>query len=221
MRHIERLAHGFYHAVRGWSDYSRKAELIDSLVTAIEDHRVTAIGYISLRSTEEVSQYDLYPLSLIYWRGALYLIADSPGHGQIRTFKVDRIQSAQVLQLPFATRQSFDPEAHLQHSFGIFQSDAEPQWVRVAFRGDVGRLLEERQFHPSQKVSRLRDGRWIADFQLSTFEEFQSWVLSWGAMAEVLEPASLRDQVAVALRESLAAYESPAEEPVRRRPIRK
>jgi len=216
LRHIEKLAHGFYHAVRGWTDYGHKAELIDSLVTAIEDRQVTAIGYHSLRSTEEVSLYDLYPLSLVYWKGALYLIADSPGHAGIRTFKVDRIRSVEVLKLPFAVPIPFDPEEYLRHSFGIFQSDAPPQTVRILFRSDAGRLLEERQFHPTQKVRRRRDGRWLVEFDLSSFEELQSWVMSWGAAAEVLEPEGFRERVSAALQDAARAYQKTSTVPGRR-----
>jgi predicted DNA-binding transcriptional regulator YafY len=206
LRHLEKLAGGFYHAARGWSDYSRKAELIDDLMRGIEDRRMTSILYRSLSSTEPVSQYDLYPLALIYWRGALYLIADSPTHGEIRTFKVDRIDSAQVLELRFAETVDFDAARFLEHSFGIFQKDGEPIRVRVAFRPQVARLLEERQFHPSQKLTRRRDGRVVAEFRLIAHEELTSWILGWGPLAEVLEPAELREQIAQAHLEAADVY---------------
>jgi predicted DNA-binding transcriptional regulator YafY len=208
LRHLERLAAGFYHAARGWTDYSRKAELIDDLVRAIEDRRVTAIGYRSLRTTEPVSQHDLYPLSLVYWRGALYLVAHSPSHEAIRTYKVDRIESAQVLELPFAEPIPFDAAQFLEHSFGIFQRDGEPIRVRVAFRPQVSRLLEERQFHPSQRLTRRKDGRVVAEFRLSALEELTSWLLSFGPLAEVLEPPDLREQIAEIHREAAEMYKS-------------
>ncbi len=206
LRHLERLAAGFYHAARGWSDYSAKAELIDALVVAIEDQRITRIEYRSLKSTEPVSLYNLQPLSLVYHRGALYLVAHSDAHNSIRTFKVDRIFAADMLALKFAERLDFDPAAYFEHSFGIFHGDNAPAPIRVAFHPDVRRILEERQFHPSQRLSRRKDGRTLAEFHLSALEEFKSWILSFGALAEVLEPPELRNQVAQSLRAAADLY---------------
>jgi predicted DNA-binding transcriptional regulator YafY len=206
LRHLERLAAGFYHAARGWTDYASKAALIDDLVRAIEDRRLAAIEYRSLSSTEPVSQYDLYPLSLVYWRGALYLVAQSPSHKAVRTFKLDRISNAQVLTLPFAEPIDFDAAHFFEHSFGIFQKDGEPIRVRVAFRPQVVRLLEERQFHPSQRLTRRKDGRVVAEFRLTALEDFVSWVLSFGPLAEVLEPVELREDVARSHRDAASIY---------------
>lgn len=206
LRHLERLAAGFYHAVRGWSDYSRKAELIDDLVRAIEDRRMTAIEYQSLRTTEPVTFYDVYPYALIYWREALYLVAHSPNHGAVRTFKVDRISGAQVLQLQFAVPADFEPEQFLEHSFGIFQRDGEPARVRVLFAPQAARLLKERLFHPSQRLTERKDGRVLAEYRLNAFEEFLTWICGWGPLAEVLEPPNLREQVARTLWEAAELY---------------
>lgn len=206
LRHLEKLAAGFYHAANGWSDYGEKAALIDDLVRAIEDRRMTAIEYRSLRSTEPVSHYDLQPLSLTYFRGALYLVAHSPSHGAIRTFKVDRIGAVEVLNLPFADPIPFDAAEYFANSFGIFQKDGEPSRIRIAFQPQVRRVLEERQFHGSQRLSFRKDGRTVAEFRLSVVEDFMSWLLSFGATAEVLEPAELREQVAKAHREAAEIY---------------
>jgi len=218
LKHLEHLAAGFYHSARGWCDYSRKAQLIDDLVRAIEDRRMTAIVYRSLASTEPVGQYDLYPLSLIYWRGALYLIADSPRHGAVRTFKVDRISEVQVLQLQFPQPINFDPSHFLAHSFGIFQKEGEPVRIRVAFRAEVARILEERQFHSSQRLTRRRDGRILAEFRLSAFEDFVSWILSFGPLAEVLEPPELQAEVASRHRDAAALYSEETSQKTRSSP---
>ena len=206
LRHLERLAAGFYHSARGWSDYSAKGQIIDNLVLAIEDQLITRIEYRSLKSTEPVSLYNLHPLSLVYHRGALYLVAHSDFHNSVRTFKVDRISAADMLGLKFAEKRDFDPTAFFEHSFGIFHSENAPALIRVAFHPDVRRILEERQFHPSQRLSRRKDGRTLAEFHLSSVEEFKSWILSFGPLAEVLEPPELREQIVQCLRAAADLY---------------
>ena len=206
LRHLEKLASNFYHARQGWTDYSSKAKLIDELAIAIEDRKLSVITYQSLRSTEPVTLYDVHPYALVFHRAALYLIAYSKDHDQVRTFKVDRITAVEVHGLQFTAPKDFDPRQYLEHSFGIFNGQGQPATVRVSFRAKVVRILEEKQFHASQQLIPQRDGSVIAEFQLSTFEEFTSWVLGFGPEAEVLEPPHVRERIVEMLRATNERY---------------
>jgi len=216
LRHLQKLASAVYLQTHALTDYHGRADLIDQLMVAIEDRRLTIITYQSLRSTEPVTLYDIHPYLLVHHRGALYVIGWSKDHDAIRTFKVDRISAAEVHGLQFERPADFHPATYLAHSFGIFAGDAPPQTIRVRFAPGVVRILEEKRFHPSQQLTRDRDGHTIAEYQLAHFEEFQSWVLSFGAMAEVLEPELLRDSVRRSLSETIARYRSPAKHDSRR-----
>lgn len=206
VRHLQKLAATVYLPSQALSDYSTRAELIDQLHVAAEERRLTVITYQSLRSTEPVTLYDIHPYVLVYHRGALYVIAWSKDHNEIRTFKVDRISSATTHALQFERPLQFDPTKYLEHSFGIFGSDIPPQRVRVRFASKVVRILEEKRFHPSQQLQHERDGHVIAEYQLAHLEEFEAWVLSFGSLAEVLEPASLRQHIVEALSCTLDIY---------------
>ena len=83
LAYLEKIAGRLHHRVVGAGDYSKKADLIDSLMQAIEDHNQTFITYRSQQATEPVS-YPVYPYGLTYFRGSLYLIAHAPDHEQIR-----------------------------------------------------------------------------------------------------------------------------------------
>lgn len=209
LRHLEKLAAAFYQKTHGWSDYSAKAELLDNLVRAIEDHRLTVITYQSLRSTEPVTHYDVHPLALVWHKHALYLIAHSCDHRALRTFKLDRITAAEIQQLQFTVPKNFDPAALLAHSFGIFDGSGPAQKVRIRFSSTVARLVGERAHHPTQKLIPQPDGSVLADYELASLEEFSSWLLSFGQHAEVLEPTSLRAQIQAILTAALANYRSP------------
>ena len=52
LRHLERLAAAFYQKSHGWADYSQQGDIIDELVLAMEDRRLTVITYQSLRAAE-------------------------------------------------------------------------------------------------------------------------------------------------------------------------
>jgi proteasome accessory factor B len=218
LRHLEKLAAAFYHTTNGLADYSQKGQLIDDLVRAIEDRRLTVITYQSLRATEPVTHYDIHPYAVVWHKQALYLIAHSCDHRAIRTFKVDRISAAEVQELQFTRPADFDPQKLLAGSFGIFEGGSPTQTVRVRFSRQAARVVAERTFHPSQKLTQEPDGSLIAQWELSSLEELSSWVLSWGKEAEVLEPGELRSAIATRLLQTLAVYgPQPDSESVRRR----
>ena len=210
LRHLEKLAAAFYCKSHGLADYSHKGQLIDDLVRAIEDRRLTVITYQSLRSTEPVTLYDIHPYAVVWHKHALYLIAHSCDHDAIRTFKVDRISAVEVQELQFTRPADFAAAALLAGSFGIYQGDGQTQTIRVRFSPAVARVVAERTYHPSQKLSQEPDGSLIAQWELSSLEELSSWILSWEKEAEVLEPEELRSAIATKLQQALAAYDPPS-----------
>ncbi len=197
IEYLEKLAATVHLSALQHVDYSDRVELIDDLMMAAEERRLTVITYQSLRSTEPVTLYDLHPYAIVFHKGALYLIAWSLQHKQIRTFKIDRISEVEVQSglMKFKRPANFRPEEFLAHSFGIFSNDDPPCTVRVRFSKAVVRILNEKKFHPSQELVSQSDGSVIAAYTLSTFEEFRSWILSFGRHARVLEPEELIEQI--------------------------
>jgi len=72
----------------------------------------------------------------------------------------------------------------LAKSFGVFHGDGEVR-VRVRFLPAVARYVEESTWHPSQKLTKHRDGSVIAEFQLDGTEEIKRWIMSFGKQAQV------------------------------------
>ncbi|WP_339674692.1 WYL domain-containing protein, partial [uncultured Gimesia sp.] len=81
------------------------------------------------------------------------------------------------------------------HSFGIFAEERAPQTIRIRFSPPVVRILQEKKFHSSQRLSYKNDGSVIAEYQLTGFEEIRSWLLSFGRHARVLEPTDLVEMI--------------------------
>jgi proteasome accessory factor B len=195
LNHLRKIAGTLYIKHGTLVDYTPRAQLIDDINVAIEDRLMSNMTYQSLRTTEPVTIYDVYPYALVFHKSALYLIAYSKDHDAIRTFKVDRISEFRHLQLKFPQPVDFDPEKHLEYSFGIFSSKDDPQLIRIRFTAKVKRLLEEKVYHTSQKLIPQKDGSVIVEYTLTTLEEIRSWILSYGHHAQVLEPIELIDAV--------------------------
>jgi len=200
LSYLEKLAAVFYQTAFG-SDYTHKAEIIDALMTAIEDRKLTELHYQSQRATEPV-EYEIHPYGLAYHAGALYLVAWSADHREIRHFKVDRIEEVEATQMQFPKPVHFDISEHFAGSLGVFHgSNSRPVTVRVRFSRAVSQYVQEHRRHKSQQVNQEPEGTVLAEFQLTDLHELRGWLLSFGAHAEVLEPPELIEE----MRKEIAA----------------
>jgi predicted DNA-binding transcriptional regulator YafY len=68
--------------------------------------------------------------------------------------------------------------------------------IHIAFDSFAAPLVQERQWHPSQKITQLRDGGIELSLTLGNLEEVERWILSWGRHAQVLAPLELKKRIA-------------------------
>jgi CRISPR-associated endonuclease/helicase Cas3 len=78
--------------------------------------------------------------------------------------------------------------------------------VVIDFAPETRTLVETRRWHPTQKLSRRRDGWVRLRMQVANPTEVVPWVLGWGPLARVREPADLVKRVRDELRRAGAAY---------------
>ena len=58
-------------------------------------------------------------------------------------------------------------------------------------------MSSDRLWHPSQKFRELPDGRLEVSLRVADTLEVRRWILGYGAEAEVVEPAGLREALRV------------------------
>lgn len=207
LRYLDRVGGAFHETTFGVSDYSKHADILDALLIGIEDRKVVWITYQSQRATEPVT-YDIHPYRLTRHQGSLYLAGLKAQEEQLRTWRVDRIEVAEVDQVPFTLPRDLDLDSHFARSFGIYDGD-EDFAVQVWISKDRARYVGEKTWHPSQRVTPHRDGSLTVRFRLSSAVEIKSWILSFGADAEVLEPGWLRHELADELTNMAQKYLQP------------
>ena len=205
LKYLETLASSIHQTAIGLSDYAERAQWIDLLMTAIEDRAIAGIQYQSLKS-DTPQAYPVHPLGFIYHEGTLYLVAFAPHQGEIRHYKVDRVHGVELTTDHFTAPVGFDLSRHLSNSFGVFHTDEPLKTVHIRFAPDAARYIQEHRWHQSQKLSPEPDGSVLCELQLSGLTEVQSWVMSFGPRAEVLEPTELREAIRDSLRAALGAY---------------
>jgi proteasome accessory factor B len=107
---------------------------------------------------------------------------------------VDRIGKAELLETRFEVPADFDFEARTASAFGVVAEPAEP--VRIRFAPRWALYVREHEWHPSQRFEKCEDGGAELAMEVGVGDELRGWVLSFGAGAEVIAPASLRADVA-------------------------
>ena len=89
----------------------------------------------------------------------------------------------------------------------MWRTDRSPERVVVAFDTAVAHSVRARQWKGFESYEEASDGRLLLIMKVTVTPEIVSWVLGWGALAEVLEPMHLRQQVAEQVHASASRYE--------------
>lgn len=147
------------------------------------------------------------PYDLLHWRGEPHLVAYCEMRQAMRQFFLGRVREWELLEpdCAFARDPEFDIDAYLARGFDLRHGEALVD-VRVRFTPYQSRWIRERTYHESQQTEEQPDGSLIVTMRVAGTEEVRRWLLSYGAEAEVLEPASLRSEIAETLKKVRRIY---------------
>jgi proteasome accessory factor B len=136
---------------------------------------------------------------------ALYLIGFDESREAVRTFKLQRILDIAV------TPDTFEPpdprlvQESLGRAWGVI-TDQEEVEVVLRFDAEIAARVTETTWHPTEQVSRERDGTVLWRARVPGTIEIRRWILSWGSQVEVVAPPELRDEVAATYRAAAGRY---------------
>lgn len=173
-------------------DYRRHAAAVGILSRACLERKKVFLTYRA--ADDRAKSYAFSPYCLAYYGGELYAIGWSDLRKAVRTLRVDRIQSIRPTSEGFERPKDFDPEDYLGRSFGIY-SEGPQERVRIEFDREAARSVQERDWHPSQRLETGFGGRVRLTMTVQGLPEVARWVLYHAPHARVLEPASLREMV--------------------------
>jgi predicted DNA-binding transcriptional regulator YafY len=186
--------------------YEGRIEDVGDIMTALlreERLRVTHEGVSGGKKT-----FDLEPYTLLVYKKGLYLAGRSLGHdGQVRTFALDGFREVEWRRGErFAYPEDWRPERITEGAFGLFRGAGAPVRVRVRFDEKVARYVRRRMWHPTQRFERVAGGGTEMTMEVNGTVEVVSWVLGFGATAEVVAPEALRREVATETERAAARY---------------
>ncbi len=181
-------------------------EVLETLSRAMAENRSVRFRYRSLGRGEE-REFTVDPYVLRRARGAWYLVGRDHSSGYVPMFNVSRVEEVETTQKTFDYDASgFDPKEYFKGTFAVYETPHQ-YGVVIEFSGVAAQLVREREWHPSQKLTDLPDGRLRFEVEVSHLDDIWPWVLSWGGEAKVIAPAELADIVSVQVRAVTQLYE--------------
>ena len=181
--------------------------VIRLLTQAWTDSRTIVIRYRSGHSGEEKSvRLDPHLLEANAELAGTYVVGYSHDHGSTRTFKVDRIITAELTEDHFAAPDLADLRRQMRLGWGGAVLGEDEFDISLEFTADVAGRVAERHWHPSQRLTPLADGCLRFEVQLPSLLDFFPWVRSWGPSVRVIGPAELREEIGTSLAKAAAWY---------------
>ena len=165
--------------------------------------RLQILYYSRVRN--ESSIREVSPQLLIHHRGNWYLGAWCHQQEAMRSFAMDAIEQASVLNKASKTMPKKVLDGFVGQGYGIF-SGSKVQWAKLRFTEERARWVSRELWHPLQRLSAQEDGRLVMELPFTDLRELSMDILRQGRHVEVLGPPELRAQVAQELRETLGQY---------------
>jgi proteasome accessory factor B len=178
-------------------------QVFDALAQAVMDSAEVQFAYHKLAGDKSESR-SVRPYHLGCIEDQWYLFGYDASRGAVRTFALPRIRQVERTGAKFRRPKDFSLAKILEGSFAVFEG-GKTRKVRLRFTGVAARLVAERVWHASQKVTNDRRGL-ILEMRVGLSPDLRQWILGWGSEAEVLEPADLRSELAAAAKAAARVY---------------
>ncbi|HPH96073.1 MAG TPA: WYL domain-containing protein [Anaerolineaceae bacterium] len=190
--HLGRSAEAIEEDAR-WQD-ANYLHILETLTMSWAERRKVRIWF-SGSSSEPVREFTFstYYIEPGAAGRSTYAIGLRQPPDEVRTFKIERIQRAELLREPFAIPEDFDPSALLHDAWGIWYTGEEPVEVILKFGPRATKRVGETRWHRSEQVVPQADGSLLWRALIAEPREMLPWIRGWGAEVEVIAPPELRE----------------------------
>lgn len=204
-RNAEEIRQRIYVDAAGWRQPGETIPFLPRLQEAIWLERKLRLSYRRGGDGAAVERV-VEPLGLVAKGSVWYLVAAV--EGELRSYRVSRVQDATLTDEPFVRPRDFDLAAHWEQSTTEFKANLPryPATVR-ADPAILPRIRQESHYTRLQRVGLPEADGWLTvDILFEEEHSAREYVLSFGPQIEVLEPAALREQVLEAAQGIVARY---------------
>ena len=155
------------------------------------------------RGRNLTQEREVSPQRLIHYRDNWYLDAWCHKARGLRSFAVDAVQAASVLNRAAINVAESELDAVLGAGYGIF-AGRRVTWARLRFSAERARWVAAETWHAKQRGHFEDDGRYVLELPYADPRELIMDILRHVPEVEVLRPAGLQEMLEEKLRLGLA-----------------
>jgi predicted DNA-binding transcriptional regulator YafY len=191
-KYLTTVQQTFQVTLKQFKEYGKYREILNTIKDAALNHKTVEMVYFTMGRRKE-GRRKVDPYRILFFNGTFYVIGFCHLRKDCRTFALERIKMLTTTDERFIVPEDFRLEDYMGAGFGIIGGS--PEKVKIWFSPDIAGYIKEKTWHESQVINQQRDGSIIFEADMAITEELVSWVISWGAKAEVLEPQALKDRI--------------------------
>lgn len=185
---------------------ARKAKLehFEVVASAVLKRKRLAIRHWN-RARDEETERVISPQRLVHYRGNWYADAWCHKANDVRSFALDAIRAAELLDDAAKEIADAKLDALFQSGYGIF-AGTDLRWAKLRFTPERARWVASESWHPEQRSRFEPGGGYVLEVPYADDRELLMDILKFGPDVEVLAPAALRRRVAEALAAAATLY---------------
>lgn len=179
----------------------------ESLTKATFERKQVKVRHHNRLSGESLERV-LSPQQLIHYRDNWYVDAWCHLRKGVRSFSVDAIESAEILDTPAKEVDLQAMRQQLDGGYGIF-AGAPKDWAELLFSPARSGWVRHEVWHPQQQGQLHADGRYTLRIPYADERELIGDILRFGAEVQVMGPPSLRQRITTELQRLQSLYTKP------------
>jgi predicted DNA-binding transcriptional regulator YafY len=178
---------------RGWRDPTESLAALPLVMDALWRER--KLRFLYARDGCDAAERIIDPLGLVAKGSVWYLVAQV--EGEVRTYRVSRMQEAEALELPATRPLDFDLASYWQRSAAEFRERLPRFYATFLVEPGVVKWARYRGWRLEEETPADGDhaGRVRIRLRFDIEEEALQFALSFGPDLEVVEPSGLRERV--------------------------
>ena len=176
------------------------SDTLTTMRAAVAAHRRLHLTYV-VPSRDETTERDVDPMRVLSLDGNWYLEGWCHRAQDVRLFRLDRVASVQLLDQDGTPPTDARPR---DLDSGLFTPGPDDLTAVIELQPDAAWVVD---YYPTGDVQRGDDGALMVSFRTADLRWLRQLTWRLGGSARVVEPASLRAEVADGARAALAAYE--------------
>ena len=157
------------------------------------------------RQNGKTTDREISPQRLVHYRDNWYVDAWCHLRDDVRSFSVDAISRASILDTPAKEVAAKTIDQSVGEGYGIFGGSPKG-WAKLLFTPERARWVSRERWHSKQRGETLSDGSYVLEIPYSDERELIGDLLRFGADVEVLAPLELRTGIKKELHQAAGRY---------------